>query len=162
MIVIVSILSFFLEFFVNHIFNVSIFLGLIVLSTLILVEPFFRKKKNLFIFYCFIMGFFYDFFFTGLYFMNAGLFLIIGCIVLFINSNTPNNFIVSIIELILLICFYRFISFLFFFVNGIVPFDFNLLFKSIYCSLVINVFYGVILYFLLYLMSKFFHIKRIN
>ena len=162
MIVIVSIISFILEFLINYIFSDSCFYGLIVLSTLILVEPFFKRNKNLFFVFCFVMGFFYDFIYTGTYFMNAGLFMFIGLIVSFVNNVTPNNFFVSIFELFLLICFYRFLSFIFFVVNGVVSFDFSLLFKSMYCSFLINVIYGVVLYFILCFLSRLFKIKRIK
>ena len=162
MIILVSIISFFLEFLINYIFDGSIFLGLIVFSTIIFLEPFFKKNKGLFMLYCFIMGFCYDLVYTGFYFMNAGLFLIIGCVVLFINDLTPNNLFVSILELVLLICFYRFISFLFLVINGVVPLRFDLLFESIYCSFLINILYGFVLYLFLCFISRFFNIRRIS
>lgn len=162
MIIIVSIFSFILEFLVNYIFDGTCFFGLIVLSTLILLEPFFKKNKNLFYVYCFLMGFFYDLIYTGIYFMNAGLFLFIGFFVMVINSVTPNSFFISIFELFLLICFYRFFSFIFLSINGVIDFEFSLLFESIFCSVLINIIYGIILYFILFFMSKLFNINRIN
>ena len=159
---IVSFLSFILEYVVNLLFHGSIFTGLIVFSSLVLSEPYFKKNNDRYFVFCFILGFLYDFIYTGTYFMNAGLFLIFGIIVYYLNSITPNNFLVSTLELVLLIVFYRLFSFLFFCVNGVVVFDFMLLFKSIYSSILINLIYGVFLYFVLYLISIKFHIKRIN
>ena len=78
---IVSFLSFILEYVVNLLFHGSIFTGLIVFSSLVLLEPYFKKNNDRYFVFCFILGFLYDFIYTGTYFMNAGLFLIFGIIV---------------------------------------------------------------------------------
>ena len=161
-ILIVTFLSFILEYIVNGFFHGTLLTGLIVFSSVILLEPYFKKNKELFFVYCFIVGFLYDFVYTGTYFMNAGLFLIIGIFVDYINGITPNNWFVSIIELIFLISLYRFCSFMFLGINGVIDMSFRVLFKSIYYSLLMNLVYGIILYFVLYLISRKFNIKRIN
>ena len=161
-ILIVTFLSFILEYVVNGFFHGSIFTGLIVFSSLILLEPYFKKNRDKYFVYCFIVGFLYDLVYTGTYFLNSGLFLVIGICVSYINSVTPNNFIVSILELIILIGLYRIIGFIYFGVNGFVSMSFNVLFRSFYCSLIINVLYSIILYFVLYLISLKFNIRRIK
>lgn len=161
-IVIVSILSFILEYIVNGFFHGSIFTGLIVFSSLVLLEPYFKKNRDKYFIYCFIIGFLYDLVYTGTYFLNSGLFLIIGVCVSYINSVTPNNFIVTILELVVLIGLYRFIGFIYFGLNGFIDMSFNVLFRSIYSSLIVNVLYGIVLYFVLYLISLKFNIKRIK
>ena len=161
-ILIVTFLSFILEYVVNGFFHGTIFSGLIIFSSLILLEPFFKKNKEKFFVFCFIVGFIYDFVYTGTYFMNAGIFLLVGVFVSFINSVTPNNFLVSVLELVLMILFYRVITFFFFAINGVVDFDFFLLFKSIYSSILMNLIYGIFLYFILYFVSCYFNVKRIN
>lgn len=161
-IVIVTFLAFILEYIFNGFFHGTIFSGLIIFSSLILLEPFFKKNKDKFFIFCFIVGFLYDIVYTGTYFMNAGIFLLVGVLVCFINSATPNNFIVSILELILMILVYRIITFLFFVFNDIIDFDFFLLFKSFYCSILLNLIYGIVLYFVLFLISRLFNVKRIN
>jgi len=161
-IVFVTIISFILEYLFNGFFHSSFLVGLIIFSSLILLEPYFKKNKNMYFLYCFIVGFLYDYVYTGVYFMNAGLFLVIGVVVDYINSVSPNNLFVSILELLFLIVLYRFISFVFLGINGVVDFSFDILFRSIYCSLLLNVIYGVFLYFILYLLSLKFNIKRIN
>lgn len=159
---IVTFIAFILEYIVNGFFHGSIFTGLIIFSSFILLEPYFRKNRNRYYIYCFIVGFVYDLVYTGTYFLNAGLFLFIGILVCLINSFTPNNFIVSILELVVLIGVYRFLCFMFMFINGIVGFDLSILFRSFYCSLIVNVIYGIILYFILYLVSLKFNIRRIK
>ena len=159
---IVTVISFLLEYLINLFSFDSFFVGLIIFSSMVLVQPYFKKNKNLYFMYCFLVGFLYDFFYTGIYFMDAGLFLLIGVLVDFINDITPNNLFVSLLELIVLICLYRVLSFIFLCINGVVIFDFMFLFRSIYSSILTNIIYGLILYLVLYLISSKFHIKRIN
>lgn len=159
---IVTLIAFILEYIVNGFFHGTIFTGLIIFSTLVLLEPYFKKEKDKFFIYCFSVGFFYDLVYTGNYFLDAGMFLAIGVLVELINRVTPNNFIVSMLELVLFIFVYRLFSFLFFVVNGMFGFSFDILFKSFYCSLLTNILYGGILYFVLYLLALKFKIRRIK
>lgn len=161
-ILIVTFLAFILEYVVNGFFHGTILNGLIIFSSLVLLEPYFKKNKDMFFVFCFFVGIFYDFVYTGTYFMNAGMFLIVGVLVSYFNSITPNNFVVSILELIFMISFYRFICFVFLGFNGYIVMSFSVLFRSIYSSILINLIYGILLYFILYLVSKRFNIKRIN
>ncbi len=161
MIIIFSFFSFFLEFIFNYFLKNSIFLPLIILTSVIVLRPYF-KKVNYYYIFCFIMGFLYDLVYTGNYFMSSAFFLIIGLLICFVSANMPNNIFVSIFEVIVSISLYRLMSFIFMFFNGIVSFSWNLLFKSIYCSLIINVVYCVFIYFILYFISKKFKIERIN
>ena len=82
---IVTVISFLLEYLINLFSFDSFFVGLIIFSSMVLVQPYFKKNKNLYFMYCFLVGFLYDFFYTGIYFMDAGLFLLIGVLVDFIN-----------------------------------------------------------------------------
>jgi rod shape-determining protein MreD len=162
MIIIVSFLSFILDFVFNYFLMNTLFLPLICLISIIILRPYFKKNIDLYYVFCFVIGFLYDFIYTGNYFMNAGLFLIVGILISFINKNMPNNIFVSIFEVILIIFLYRVMSYLFFFLNGIVSFSFHDLLKSIYCSFALNVIYGIFLYLILYFVSKKFKIERIN
>lgn len=161
-ILIVTFLSFVFEFVFNGLFYNSFFAPLVILTSLILVEPYFKRNKSKYYLYSFIVGFLYDLFYTGNYFMNSGIFLLVSVIVCFISSNMPNNLFVSMLEVILLIAFYRIFSYFIFFFNGMVNFSFMSIFKGIYSSLILNIIYGILLYFVLYYVSKKFKIKRIN
>jgi len=158
-ILVVSIISFILEYVFNCFFHGSIFVPLVILTSIILLEPYFCKDRKKYFIFCFVIGFLYDLIYSGNYFLDSGLFLLIGVIVCYINGNMSNNFFVFLIELLFLIIFYRVSSFCIFFVNGFIPF--SLLFRSIYCSLLLNVIYGGFMYFILYFVSKGLHIKRI-
>lgn len=161
-ILIVTFLSFLLEYIVNGFFRGTIFTGLIILSSMILLEPYFKKNMGRYFVYCFIVGALYDIIYSGMYFMNAGLFLFIGFLVDYFNRVTPNNCLVSLLELVVLISLYRAISFMFLCLNGVVSFDIFILLRSIYCSIITNLIYGIVLYFILYLISLKFNIKRIK
>lgn len=155
-------ISFILDFLFNFVFFDSIFLPLIVFVSLIFLEPYFIKDKYKYYLCSFLVGFFYDLVYTGYYFMNAGLFLIVAILVVFINRLTPNNFVVSFLETVLLIIFYRFLSFIFLVLNGVVFFDFKIFFECVYSSLILNVLYGSFLYLFLCFISKKFKLKRID
>ena len=162
MITIILCLSFAFEFLFNSFFYNSLFLPLCCLVSLILVEPFFNKDKSRFLIVCFLFGFLYDIVFTGNYFFNASMFLLIGGLVVIFNRSTPNNLFVSLVEIIFLIILYRTLCFLLFSLVGVVVFDFNILFRCVYCSFLFNIIYGFVLYFILYFVSKKFNISRIN
>ena len=161
MIIIVSFFSFVFDFFFSCIFMNSLFLPLIILTSIIVLRPYF-KKVNYYYLFCFIIGLLYDLIYTGNYFMSSALFLIIGLLICFVSANMPNNVFVSIFEIVISIVLYRLMCFIFLFFNGVIAFSLDFLLKSIYCSLITNIIYGILLYFILYFVSKKFKIERIN
>lgn len=161
MIIIVSFFSFILDFVFCYFFKDSLFLPLIILTSIVILRPYFKNVSFYYLF-CFLIGLLYDLVYTGNFFMSSSFFLIIGLLICFISANMPNNIFVSIFEIIISVILYRLMSFLFLFVNGVVVFSFSNLFKSIYCSFITNIIYGFILYYILYFISKKFNIKRIN
>ena len=162
MIIIITILSFILEFLLNSFLYKTVLIPLFVICTLILVEPFFYKAKTKYLVYAFIIGLLYDMIFTGTYFMSAGIFLLIATLIMLINKLTPNNFLITIIEIIIFICIYRIISFLLLALFQVIPFEIIILKKSIISSLSLNTIYSIILYIIMYFISKKFNIIRIN
>ena len=161
MIIIASFFSFVFDFIFNYFFRNSLFLPLIVLTSIVILRPYF-KRINYYYIFCFLTGFLYDLLYTGNYFMSSALFLIIGLLICFVSANMPNNVFVSIFEVVISIALYRIMCFIFLFFNGIVSFSFRYLLKSIYCSLIINIIYCIFIYFVLYFIAKKFNIKRIN
>ncbi len=158
---IVTFFSFVLDFVFNYYFNNSLFSSLIILTSLILLRSIFKDCRGYY-FYCFFVGFLYDYLYTGNYFMNSGMFLIVGFFINYVFLNMRFNIFVSIISIFLSIILYRVFCFLFLFFNGIVGFSFDYLLKSIYCSFLINIIYGILMYYFLYFMCKKFNVKRIN
>lgn len=162
MIIIITIISFILEFMLNSFLYNTVLIPLCVICTLILIEPFFYKNKTKYLIYSFTIGLLYDLIFTGNYFLSSGIFLLIASLIILINKITPNNLLISIIEIITFICIYRTISFLLMSIFQIIPFELELLSKSIFCSLSLNIIFSIILYFIMYIISKKFNIIRIN
>ena len=119
MIIIVSFFSFIFDFVFNYFFKNSLFLSLIILTSVIVLRPYF-KKVNCYYVFCFIMGFLYDLVYTGNFFMSSALFLIIGLLICFISANMPNNVFVTIFQVIISIFLYRFMCFIFLFLTGFV------------------------------------------
>lgn len=159
MIIIFTLISFILEYIFNYFFHNSIFMPLIILTTVISSQIYFKKSNPKYYLYCFIVGFLYDLIYTGNYFLSAGLFLLIGVLVSFINSNLSNNIFICIISLIVYILIYRCLSFFLFFLNGYGTF--KLLFKVMYSSLILNIVYGIFLYYIFKFILKRFKVKGI-
>ena len=134
MIIIVSFFSFVFDFIFNYFFKNSLFLPLIILTSVIVLRPYF-KKVNFYYLFCFIVGFLYDLLYTGNYFMSSAFFLIIGLLICFISANMPNNIFVSIFEVIVSIVLYRVMCFIFLFLN-------------LKCT---NIYYQIIMIFLSFL-----------
>ena len=114
MIIIFSFFSFIFDFVFNYFFKNSLFLPLIILTSVIALRPYF-KKVNYYYIFCFIMGFLYDLIYTGNYFMSSAFFLIIGLLICFISANMPNNVFVTVFQVVISISLYRFMCFIFMF-----------------------------------------------
>ena len=70
MIIFVTIFAFVLEFFLNSFLYDTIFVPLVVITSLVLLQPYFEKNNNKYYIYCFLVGLIYDFVYTGFYFMS--------------------------------------------------------------------------------------------
>lgn len=145
-IIILTFISFILDFVFNYLFNNTIFIPLFVMSLIVFLEKYFKIKSKYFI-YCFIVGFFYDFLYTNVLFLNSSVFLTIGYLTEVINYNFKYNLVSVIIEEIIFVFLYRFFCYSFYYFNGLLMFDFNLLIKSIYSSLIINILFIILIYF---------------
>lgn len=148
MIYVVSLVSFILDFILNHIFYDTLFLPLFYIVCLVILERYFKDKKKYYI-YCFGFGLFYDLFYFNTIFLNASLFSVVGIFIKYFNNNFSNNIITLCLSIILFIFMYRLLSFGFYFINRLVDLDLFLFLKSIYSSLILNVIYSFILYFVL-------------
>lgn len=125
----------------------SLFFPLFTLLSLIIIFSYNLKEYHLFLLSSFI-GLIYDIIFTDTMFMNASIFLIfsLGIYLIFkrINYNLLNVIFVSILMIIL----YRIITYFLFLLSYSVSFNVFILLKGIYSSMIINIFYIMVLYFI--------------
>ena len=134
---------------------IIIFLSLILdgIISNIIIKPYYKINKN-YLILSFILGILYDIAYTDLLYINAILFLLIGYFIIFITKRLKDNiFNVTIIS-ILTIIYYRTLSYLTYIISTKDIFNINILFKSIYSSIIINIIYIIICYIITSKISK--------
>ncbi|MBP3461359.1 MAG: rod shape-determining protein MreD [Bacilli bacterium] len=151
MIILILIISFYLEGILSNIGNI---LPLFTLISLIIIYPYLYNLKKDYYKICFIIGLLYDVAYTDTLFLNAFIFLIIGFFIIKINIIMTNNiFNVALISLIVVIL-YRILVFIILIFINYIDIDINSFFVSIINSLFINILYGMLLYKITDLISK--------
>lgn len=160
MIPIVIVLSFFLEIMFSNIVTFSsLFIPLFLIVSLVLMYPYF-KSKLYFIIVCAICGLIYDLGFLNTAFINTLCFTATGLMIMLIHSYMNYNLVSTNIVNIIIIVFYRIISYLLLCLTAYTNFHITTLFRGIYSSLIINIIYGITVYLLLNLICKRFNIKK--
>lgn len=135
MIVIISLLldSIFSDF-------TTIFYPLFTLTSLIIIY-----NKNI-LKYSIILGFIYGLVFTNLFFVEILSYFICSLFITYFFKKNHYNLINTLILTILNIIIYRVINFLILSILKIIDFKLNILFESIYTSLIINILFILICY----------------
>ena len=160
MIPVVIVLSFFLEIIFSNIVSLTgIFIPLFLIVSLVLMYPFF-KSKLYFMIVCFVCGLIYDLGFLNTVFVNTLCFVALGLMIILIHSYMNYNLVSTTIVNVIIIVFYRIISYLLLCLTAYTNFHMYTLFRGIYSSLIINIIYGVSLYLLLELICRRFNIKK--
>lgn len=144
---IILIISFLLENSYSLIFHNqnSLFLSCFSLITIFAVYKLFKGNDKKYFISCFIYGFIYDVVFTGTFFVNALLFLFFSFFISKISKIFQMNLFNIIIVTLCLIILYRLGSYFIFISTFHKPFNYILLFKSFYSSIIINIVYILIL-----------------
>ncbi len=143
MIYLILLISFFLDGIVSFVFNNNIlFNSLFSLMSLIIVFKYYKRREDLkYLINVSIVGLLMDIIYTDTLFLNAGIYLIVGIVVIkyykFFTYNLLNSVILSFIVIIL----YRLLNFLVLSNIGEISVDFYKLIESIYSSLLLNLIY---------------------
>lgn len=151
---IILIISFLLENSYSLIFHNqnSLFLSCFSLVSIFSVYKLFKENDKKYFITCFIYGFIYDVTFTGTFFVNALLFLLFGFLISKIYKIFQMNFFNIIIVTLCLIILYRLGSYFIYISTFHKSFNYILLLKSFYSSIIINIVYVSLLNFVV---SKF-------
>ena len=151
-----GILSNFLPYMVG---DLSIFTPMLTIVSLIVVYPFFIKKERYYFISCFVLGICYDFMYTNLLFYNAVLFSLVGAIVLLLYKYIRPTLLSLLLFIIVVISSYECMNAIIILLFQLVPMTFYRLLYKIGHSLLLNLCYGEIVYFIIWLLpSKY---KRI-
>lgn len=147
-IVVYLIISFYLDGIISITTNMStnFFNPLFTISTLALIYRFFEKREKNYFLLAFIIGLLYGIYYTDTFILNMVIFFLSAIFIKFINIYLAHNLLSDIVKVILTIIFYRIITFLILIIIGYFNLDYNLLFKSIYSSLLLNIIFVLISY----------------
>lgn len=129
--------------------DLSLFTPLLTVVSIFSIYPFFRKKEKNYFIFLFVLGIIYDLFYTDLLFFNAVLFLIIGVITKYIYKNFEVNSIRLIFYTIILVITYETTTGLILYIYNMVPITISKVIYKITHSLIINIIYTEIIYFII-------------
>ena len=142
----------------NHTFLTPLFL----ITSFSILYPYFKNEKFNFVIVTIICGLIYDISFTDSPFINTISFgLCSGLIMLIYNYINYNIFSSNFINVIIII-FYRIISYLLLCIVDFIKFNETSLLQGIYNSLLVNIVYGVIIFIIVDLIAKIFNLKRVE
>ena len=163
MIIAIIIISFFLEgIFTNLISIHSLLIPLFTVTSLTILYPYFNSNNLKFVSISAIVGFFYDIIYTDSLFVNTLSFAIISIAIIiiynYINMNWININILNIVVVIL----YKIVSYFILSLVGYLKFSSAVMIRGIYQSIIVNVLYGLIIYFVTYKVGKQLNLKKME
>ena len=146
-----GILTNYLPFLPN---DLSLFTPLLTITSLIFIYPFYRKQEKKYYISLFVTGMIYDLFYTNLLFFHAVIFLILGIIIKWIYKNyeiTPLRILIYIS--IIIICYEFLVGFILY-IFQIVPVSIERILYKIKHSMILNLVWGEIIYWILSIYNK--------
>ena len=113
-----------------------------------IVYPYLTKKENIFI-YSMIIGYLYDIVYTQTPFLNTILFIVLSIGIYCYYNFLPISFFNSLFLVLITILLFRIFTYFILVFVGVINTDYQLLFESIYASLLSNIIYYVVVSFIL-------------
>lgn len=157
---IIVILSFILDGIFSNIFPInSVFYPLFTLISFIIVYPYYSDNSNYYKF-SILIGSLYDIIYTDTFIFYGLIFFIVAVIISKMSGWFADNYLsLTIITLTSIITF-KTVSYLLMVVTGNIPFNFQILLKGIYSSIIVNIIYAIILNIFTLFLSKKFKIRK--
>lgn len=154
------IISFFLDGFISNYISINgIFYPLFTLMSLIIMYPYY-SDNNIFYKFTFFVGAVYDLIYTDTFIFYAFIFLIVALVIAKLSVLLADNYLSIMIITLISIILFRTISYILIVISGNIRFSFDILFKSIYSSLLLNIIYVVILNIVVTFTSKKLGIRK--
>ena len=152
--IIILVISFLLEGVISNFVPVNGFLApLFTLTALIIIYPLFDESFEYYK-YAFITGLAYDLFYTDTIVFHAIIFTFMGFLITRLNLVLSDNYVNVLIIIAICILVYRVITYGLLILVSSMSFDFLSLVFSILKSLIINLIYSVILFFVVKKIQK--------
>lgn len=134
--------------------NLSFFTPLLTIISLVLIYPFYQKNTKIYYLVALITGLIYDLLYTNLLFFNSILFLFIVIIANYFYKNFEINYLNIIFYTVILISIYETCQVLILIGFHLVPVTFKKLVYKITHSLLLNIIYAEIVYWIIQHLPK--------
>ena len=134
--------------------DLSYFTPLFTVTSIFIIYPFYRKNERSYYITLFVLGFLYDLFYTNLLFFNASIFVMIGFISIILQKTFNLGFIKNIIFVVFIISLYEGIGCFFLWLYHIVPITIPSIIYKISHSLLLNIIYVEVVYFVYQIIPK--------
>lgn len=143
MIYLILVISFLLDNLISFFLNTNLLFNplLSLVSLIIIFRYYHRKDENKYLITSFVLGIVYDIVCTDTIFLNAGIYLLLSLFIIKFYKIFSYNLLNSAILLIIVIIFYRSITFLVLSNFNFISFNLYHLLQSIYSSLILNLLY---------------------
>lgn len=161
MIGIICIVSFLLDGLISTgIHSHSLLYPLCSIICLVVLFPYFKYHDRRFFYYAGLLGFFYDIAYTDTLYLNFFLFLLLAVLIrqlyFWLSSSVVSTFFLSLFSIV----FYRCCTYLLLVLIGYFSFHVSMLLEGIYCSLLFNLVYAILLYFVCIFFARRFKITK--
>ena len=141
-----GILTNFLPYMVS---DLSFFTPLLTLTSLVIIYPLFKKEKKKFLIFSFVSGMIYDLFYTNLLFFNGFLFLLLSLIIIKLYEIFGGGYLKILFHILIIIILYETFTALLIIIFNLVPMNIDKLIYKISHSILLNLIYGEVVYFIL-------------
>ena len=165
--IIIIIISFILDgvltnFLPYGVENISLFTPLLTIVALVVIYNFFYHEEKKYYILSFIVGILYDLFYTNLLFLDGLLFLLIAFVITKIYKLVGFNYMWIALDILISIIIYECSFALVIVIFNLIPMTIYRLLYKIGHSIILNIIYGEILYFIIKLLPKKYKKVRIN
>ena len=142
--------------------NISLFTPLLTIVALVVIYNFFYHEEKKYYILSFIVGILYDLFYTNLLFLDGLLFLLIAFVITKIYKLVGFNYMWIALDILISIIIYECSFALVIVIFNLIPMTIYRLLYKIGHSIILNIIYGEILYFIIKLLPKKYKKVRIN
>ena len=138
---IITIISLILEGIVSIYTSNTLFIPLLTLTSFLFLYKKYEKKEDIYFTFIGIIGIIYDALYTNIFLLNTFIFLLVGLFIKVLNIYLSHKLTSNIVKLICVIIFYRLVTYMILVLLNYLDFNFLIMLKSIYSSILLNIIY---------------------
>lgn len=146
-----GILTNFLPYMVS---DLSFFTPLLTVISLVIIYPLLKKDNKRYLIFSFVAGVIYDLFYTNLLFFNGFIFILLGLLIIKLYEIFGPGYIKILFHVLIIIIIYEVLVSLLIIIFNLVPMSIDKLLYKISHSIILNLIYVEIVYFILKIIPK--------